>query len=112
MQKREAIWEVEESLWLGGRVAYATHMAPDCLVAFSELGGIGPDEVLDSIHAVPRWHRVEMQGRMTAGGWLTLVLCYRAHAEREGERYCALCTSTYRWESGAWKLIQHQQSPC
>lgn len=111
MAREEPIWEAERSLWTGGRLAYATHMAPDCLLALSQSSLLDPAEVLDNIDRVPRWRSVAMTGRRAVGGIETLVLGYRAEAERDRESYAALCTSTWRRDGGMWKLIQHHQTP-
>lgn len=108
----EPIWEAERSLWLGGRLAYATHMAPDFLLALPPpIGVLAMNQVLDSISSVPRWQSVEMRDCQAVGGGETMVLAYRATAARDRESYRALCTSTWRRDGGMWKLIQHQQSP-
>ena len=42
----------------------------------------------------------------------TVTLAHRAEGRRPGSGACeAFCTSTYRLRHGAWKLIQHQQTP-
>ena len=112
-QQEQPIWEAEESLWLGGRLAYAALMAPDCLMAFPQIGVLGPDEVLHSLDKTPRWQEVRMSERQQAGGGETCVLAYRAEARRDrGDgRYRALCTSSWRRDGGMWKLIQHHQTP-
>ena len=107
----EVIWEAERSLWLGGRLAYATHMAADFLLALPPVGVLEMNDVLDSISSVPRWQAVELHDRRMVGGGETMVLGYRATATRDRASYRALCTSTWRREGGLWKLIQHQQSP-
>ena len=40
-----------------------------------------------------------------------VVLGYTAEGRREGAApYRCHCTSTYRADGGAWKLVQHQQT--
>lgn len=112
-QQQQPIWEAEQSLWLGGRMAYAMLMAPDCLMAFPEAGFLGPEEVLHALDKAPRWHEVQMSDRQETGGGETRVLAYRAEARRErgADRYRVICTSTWRRDGGMWKLIQHHQTP-
>ena len=109
----EAAWKLEERFWLEGSTVYDALLDPECLMAFPQMGVMRAAEVLDSLEGAPRWTSVEMADR-TIGrpGDDVLVLGYRATGRREGaEPYLTLCTSTYRRNEGAWKLVQHQQTP-
>ena len=67
------IWEQEESLWIGGRLAYMNHMAPGCLMAFPESGLVQNDAILEAVDSAPRWRSVSGSRRA-------------ARAEREPDR--------------------------
>lgn len=76
------------------------------------MGVMRAADVLDSLKDAPRWASVEMTDR-TSGrpGDAVLVLGYKATGRRDGvEPYLAFCTSTYRRDQDAWKLVQHQQT--
>ena len=107
----EQVWPLEEAFWLGGRETYTQTLAPECLMAFS-IGLLGREDILRSIEGAPRWESVSMtERRVDRPDPGTVVLAYRATAERGAETYAAFCTSTYRRVGEAWKLIQHQQTP-
>lgn len=110
--EEDAAWQIEERFWLEGSSVYDTLLDPECLMAFPGMGVMRAADVLNSLKNAPRWSTVEITGR-TIGrpGDEVLVLGYKAEGRREGaEPYLALCTSTYRRDSGAWKLVQHQQT--
>ncbi|WP_179209233.1 MULTISPECIES: DUF4440 domain-containing protein [Haematobacter] len=105
------IWEQEESLWIGGRLAYMNHMAPGCLMAFPESGLVQNDAILEAVDSAPRWRSVNMTGRRLTESDSVVVLGYVASAERGGSSYRAICTSVYRRDPEGWRLVQHQQTP-
>jgi hypothetical protein len=107
-------WETERGLWLGGGDLLRRWVPPECLMVFPEPVGIMTGAtVVETILPAPRWERVDFTGptlRRTGTG--AAVLAYRAEAvRRNGERYGALCSSTYVHEAGVWWLVQHQQTP-
>ena len=106
-------WALEERLWLDGPAIFEAVLDPECLMAFPGMGVLRVPEILDGLRSAPRWVSVEMSARATGrAGEGVIVLGYAAEARREGaEPYRCVCTSTYIAEAGAWKLVQHQQSP-
>lgn len=105
-------WALEERLWLGGPEAYDGLLDPTCLMAFPGMGVMRAADVLDSLRDAPRWASVAMTDRTVgrAGGDV-LVLGYTAEGRRDGAApYRCFCTSTYRRDGSAWRLVQHQQT--
>lgn len=107
----DPIWLAERSLWLGGRMAWATWMAPDCLAVLAPGKVLGAEAILDSMGSVPRWQHIEITERCVTGGGDTMALAYHATARRDRDTVKAICSSTWRREAGLWKLIHHHQSP-
>lgn len=109
-----ALWAIEEGFWTGGEATYRNIIDPDCIMAFPAPAGLlaGP-AIAESLAGAPCWTRVEMTERHLAQpGPHMAVLGYRARGIREGaEPYEAFCTSSYRSVAGAWRLVQHQQTP-
>jgi hypothetical protein len=107
------VWETERRLWLEGADVYGELLDPECLMAFPGMGVMRADDVLKSLESAPRWKSVEMIDRAVGRpGDSVLVLGYAAVGHRDGAPpYRCLCTSTYRCDGSAWKLIQHQQTP-
>ena len=111
---RDDIWRIEESFWLEGPSFYDKHLAEQCVMAFPAPAGVLPAEkVRSSLKDAPRWTSVTMSDRVVAQpDGATLIVGYRAAGSRPGSAgYAAFCTSTYRQNGKAWKLVQHQQTP-
>lgn len=109
----DALWLIEERFWTAADAPRDT-LDPGCIMAFPAPTGLlaGPG-IADSLSGAPRWTRVEMtERRLAQPAPDVAVLAYRARGVREGAApYEAFCTSTYRVSAGAWRLIQHQQTP-
>lgn len=107
-----AIWALEERLWLEGPELYHEVLHPACLMAFPEMGVMHASDIFESLEQAPRWQSVTMSGKAVARpDRETIVLGYEAEGRRAGaEAYVAYCTSTYRWDGGRWRLVQHQQT--
>jgi hypothetical protein len=104
-------WATERRLWLKGTSVFGDLLDPECLMAFPGMGVMRAADVLRSLEGAPRWKSVEMTDR-AIGRPGDSVLGYAAVGHRDGmPPYRCLCTSTYRRGDGAWKLIQHQQTP-
>jgi uncharacterized membrane protein len=106
-------WALEERFWTGRAPAFDKLLDPACLMAFPGMGVMRAADVLESLAGAPRWASVEMTDRaLGRAGAGVVVLGYAAEGRREGAApYRCLCTSTYRSDGGAWKLVQHQQTP-
>lgn len=109
----QAIWTIEERLWLEGPSVYEEVLDPACLMAFPGMGVMRAADILDSLKQAPRWASVEMTARASGrAGDAVIVLGYTAEGRREGAQpYRCFCTSTYRAAGEHWKLVQHQQTP-
>jgi hypothetical protein len=108
----DVLWTTEEALWRDGIDAYRIHMAASCLMLFGPMGILDRPAILQSLEDAPRWSAVRMEKRQIASSGQTATIAYEAFAEREdGSTYRALCSSTYVDEAGAWKILQHQQTP-
>lgn len=105
---------VERSLWTGGAEVYEEHLDRECLLAFTQMGGVSSREaVAGQVDGAPRWRGVEMEveGLIRPADEVA-ILTYRAEAVRDGgERYEARVSSGYVRREGAWKLMFHQQTP-
>ena len=108
----EELWLIEQGLWLNGVSAHGEVMAEHCVMAFGPMGIMRNNEIIESLQAAPRWHEVFMTEKTTIKNQDVAVLAYRATASQRGvDAYEALCTSTYIREEGAWRMLQHQQTP-
>lgn len=105
-------WALERRLWLEGSGIYDALLDPACLMAFPGMGVLRAADVLDSLKGAPRWASVAMADRTVGrAGEDVVVLGYTAEGFREGAApYRCFCTSTYRRDGGAWRLVQHQQT--
>jgi hypothetical protein len=106
-------WKVEESFWLDGPDFYRARMWPDARMIFPDpVGFLRGAAIVDALEGGPRWQAVDIEDRSEIEVGDTLVLAYRATGSRAGSApYVALCSSTYVRQSGAWKLLSHQQTP-
>lgn len=106
-------WEAERRFWLDGPEFYGGQMARDALMVFpAPVGILAGGAIVAGLDGAPRWQSVEMLERSATRLGGTVVLAYRASAERDGqEPYRALCSSTYALAGGAWLLLSHQQTP-
>lgn len=109
----DVLWLIEERFWTSAD-AHRDTLDPGCLMAFPAPAGLlaGPG-IAEGLAGAPRWTRVEMTERPLAQPAPDVaVLAYRARGVREGAApYEAFCTSTCCSSAGAWRLIQHQQTP-
>jgi hypothetical protein len=110
----EQVWRMEELFWTGGTDQFEAAMHPDCIMAFpAPIGIMAGRRITESLAGAPRWTSVSMKRRQAnrpADG--VVVLAYEAEGERDGDPpYRAICTSTYARVDGAWRLVQHQQTP-
>jgi hypothetical protein len=108
------LWAIEERLWLRGADVFAAILDPECLMAFAPpVGILAGERIVASLAGAPRWTRIDMTERMVAQPAADLtVLAYRAEGRRgDADPYRAFCTSTYRRDGAAWRLVQHQQTP-
>ena len=105
-------WALEERFWLEGPTVYAAHLDSECLMAFPGIGVLQTADIIAAIKGAPRWESVNMTDRHVGRpGSDLLVLGYIAAGYRSGsEPYRCFCTSTYRLDGGAWKLVQHPQT--
>ena len=110
----EELTQIEELFWCGGTDIYRRHMHPDAVMRFPEpVGKLQSGEILESIEGAHRWANVEMLDVTVREDGDNLVLDYRAHGWRPGDKsYDAQCTSTYvRDDEGELKLTYHEQTP-
>jgi hypothetical protein len=105
-------WALEERFWLEGSTVYGAHLDPECLMAFPGIGVLRSADIIAGMKGAPRWESVNMTDRHVGRpGTNLLVLGYTGEGHRSGaEPYRFFCTSTYRFDAGAWKLFQHQQT--
>jgi hypothetical protein len=114
MDEDHALWALERDLWLGGPDVYERALDPACLAALPGVGLLTAGAaILASVKEAPRWDEVDMDHRHLARPQDDLaVLAYRALARRrDAEPYDVWCTSAYRRDGAAWRLVQHQQTP-
>lgn len=107
------IWAQEEGFWLGSPEVLRGRMAGNAVMVFPWPAGIlQGDKIIEGMEGVPRWRSVTMSDRTLTRQGATVVLAYRAEAEREGQPiYRALCASTYINDDGTWMILSHQQTP-
>ena len=107
---------IERALWTGGADVYLRNLDDDCLVAFSEMGGVSTrQQIAASVDNGEggRWREVliELEGLLQPRRDVAL-LTYRASAVRgEHERYQARVSSGYVRREDGWKMMFHQQTP-
>lgn len=108
----EEAWALEERFWLGGAAVFEQMLDNGCVMAFPGMGVIRRAEILKGLAGAPRWLSVGMSERVIGRAGSVIVLGYRAEARRKDQPvYRCLCTSTYRMDGAAWRLVQHQQTP-
>jgi hypothetical protein len=108
------IWELERELWLGGAEVYRRRVAGDCVMALPSAPFLFDREAATAAVAdTPRWQEVDFaDARVERPQEGLIVIAYRARANRGGEAYHALCTSTLRRiDHDKWVVVQHQQTP-
>jgi len=110
---KTGLWKMEKAFWLEGVEAYLRDMAPHAVMLFPPPAGLmAGDEILGALAKAPRWEHVSMTERLrTYHSDAVVTLAYRTQALRAGVCYEAYCSSCYIRAGGAWKLIQHQQTP-
>src|SRR5690606_26340458 len=117
MSLEDALFAIEERLWLSGKDRVAAHLDAQCLLALPQAGemhGIFPREHV-AAPATPgtRWRDLSMTDRhlLEPAGDVALI-SYRADVTRaDGEPYAALVSSAYVRRGHGWKLAFHQHSP-
>jgi hypothetical protein len=108
------VWTFEESLWTGDADHYRESIDEACLMVLPQppyvLSGA---EAIAAVSSTPRWSQVTLSDRQVVRPEEGLiVVAYKAEAEKDGERYVAHCTSTYRRLGHEdWRVVQHQQTP-
>jgi hypothetical protein len=108
----EQVWRLEERLWLEGASFYEEVLDAACLMAFPGIGVLRIADILDIVKAAQRWESVTMTHRaLSRAGDGVIVLGYAAEGHRpDAEHYHCFCTSTYRYDGGRLRLVQHQQT--
>src|SRR5262249_27533377 len=104
-----------EALAAGGDVArgfYDRVLDAEVLMLFPGGMVLGDRAGIVESMAGPPWTRYELEGvqalQLTPE---TGVVAYGAVAERDGQEYAALMSSTYVRRDDGWKLAFHQQTP-
>lgn len=107
------LWALEERFWLDDITQYETYMHPRARMVFpSPVGILDAQGVLESLKQAPRWDTVTFHEPHIAHHGDTAILTYQGEGQRgEAEPYQALCSSTYLFEDGSWRLICHHQTP-
>ncbi|WP_084419557.1 nuclear transport factor 2 family protein [Henriciella litoralis] len=109
----EPIWNIEKQLWTADASIYEDVMAPNCVMVFPLPAGIlRYDRILSVVKEAPRWEDVEIDQKTAhAHGDDTVTLSYVGRGLKGTDGYEAFCSSTYVKKDGAWKIVQHQQTP-
>jgi len=104
-------WATEENFWLEGPNFYRAHLADDAEMWFPDRPApLSGEALLDALRNVPRWESVAFTHQDMAVSGDRITLRYHATAQREGrDAYAAHCTSVYRTEGGALRLVEHRQ---
>ena len=108
------LWEFERELWIGPADVYDEKVAEDVVMALPAKPFLfDRDAATRAVKDTPRWDSVDFtQTRVERHQEGLIVIAYRAQAQREGQSYDALCTSTLlRLGHENWVVIQHQQTP-
>jgi hypothetical protein len=119
VQSHDEVLELERAGWTalstGGEAAasfYGEVLSDEPLFVLP--GGLVLDDrdaIVRSMGGAP-WDRYGLaEERLVPLGAGAVAVVYRADAERDGERYEALITSTYVRGDGPWRLAMHQQTP-
>ncbi len=110
----DRVWAFEESLWVADAEHYRNSIDDACLMVVPTppfvLNG---EQAIEAVIHTPRWSRVNLTDRKVSRPQEgMIVVAYKCEAEKEGERYEAHCTSTYRRIAHEeWRVVQHQQTP-
>jgi hypothetical protein len=111
----DRVWAFEASLWKADPQHYHDAIDPAVRMALPTPPFLfAGEEAVEAVAATPRWSNVAFEdGTIARPQDGLIVVAYTVHAQRDGhEDYVAHCTSTYRKaESGAWQVVQHQQTP-
>jgi hypothetical protein len=110
----DGLWSHEERFWTNDEAFYEDALDAGAVMVFkAPVGILVGREIIDRVSAAPRWERVDMsERRLNAPSEGIVTLAYRAEARREGVTSEPIyCSSTYRRDGEAWKLVQHQQTP-
>lgn len=108
------VWSFEESLWTADAAHYRECIDDECLMVLPEPPYVmSGQQAIEAVTDTPRWSEVTFSERQVARPQEGLiVIAYKAEASKDGERYTAHCTSTYRrLEHEVWRVVQHQQTP-
>lgn len=107
----DAIWGREEAFWTGSAAEAIGCLDPAALMVFGPTGILEGEAIPPTLRDAPRWDEVWMKGRHLLRSDDIVVLAYLAEAQRGGQDYRALCSSTWIRRDAGWRLIAHQQTP-
>jgi hypothetical protein len=114
MAIKDELLELERGFWTGDANYYRQHLDGVCVTAFTEIAGaFEREEVAGMITDTDRWRDLQLDPK----GFVEplpgmAILTYAVKARRKnGDPYAAVVTSGYVMRNGAWKMVQHQQTP-
>jgi hypothetical protein len=108
------VWGSEEGLWVGDAANYRETIASDALMVLPDAPYVFTgDAAVAEVSKTPRWTSVEFSDQAVSRPQEGLiVIAYGVTASKDGDRFVARCTTTYRRvEHDHWVVVQHQQSP-
>lgn len=108
------VWAAERRLWLEGEPAFNELLDASCTHVYPAPVGVlaGKEAIEARIRGNPRWDSVDFSEQVLARSPETAVIAYRACGRRgEFAPYDVYCSSTYRRDGDAWRLVQHQHTP-
>ncbi|WP_425051403.1 hypothetical protein [Psychromarinibacter sp. S121] len=113
MADQADIWNLERAFWLDSPEFCRSHMAQDAQIEFlPPVGRIAAEELQARLAAEPRLALVEFDEAESSDDGCEAVLSYRAAGwGSELRPVVARCTSRYRRESGAWRMVGHHRVP-
>jgi len=110
----DRVWTFETSLWTEGRDNYHEKVDPEVVMVLPTPPYVFQGQgAIEAVSATPEWKRAELtERRVSRPEEGHIVVAYHADVSRDGERYVAWCTSTYRrLAHDVWRVVQHQQTP-
>lgn len=111
----DRVWAFEESLWTGDAEHYRESIDESVLMVVPQPPYVlESDAAVEAVSNTPRWDEAVLsERRIVRPQEGLIVVAYRVDAtKRDGEKYVAHCTSTYRrLAHEEWKVVQHQQTP-
>lgn len=111
MSDQTTLWAAEEAFWILSAAEAARRMDDSAIMVFGPTGILQGQQILRMIEQAPRWDRVEMTDRHSSQLDDITVLAYRARANRQGQQYQALCSSSWVRRGNEYLLLCHQQTP-